>query len=51
MNNRYKAGIAIAVLLLLFNQAFIQFWLGKKEDDAKVINVAGKQRMLSQRIN
>lgn len=51
MNNRCKVGIAIALLLPLFNQAFIQFWLAKKEDDAKVINIAGKQRMLSQRIN
>lgn len=51
MNNRYKVGIAVALLLLLFNQAFIQYGLKKKEDDAKIINVAGKQRMLSQRIN
>lgn len=51
MNNRYKIGIAIALLLLLFNQAFIQFSLNKKENNAASINIAGKQRMLSQKIN
>lgn len=33
------------------NQLFIQYWLDKKKDDAKIINIAGRQRMLSQRIN
>ena len=51
MNKRYKVGIIISILLLLFNQIYIQYWLEKKKDDAKEINVAGKQRMLSQQIN
>ncbi len=51
MNKRYKVGIIISVLLLLFNQIYIQYWLEKKKDDAKEINIAGKQRMLSQQIN
>ena len=51
MNKRYKVGIIISILLLLFNQIYIQYWLEKKKDDAKEINIAGKQRMLSQQIN
>lgn len=51
MNKRYKVGIIISILLLLFNQIYIQYWLEKKKDDSKEINIAGKQRMLSQQIN
>lgn len=53
MNNKTKyivAGITL-VVLLLFNQAFIQYWLNKKQEDAYIINMAGRQRMLSQKIN
>lgn len=44
-------GISITILPLSFNQAFIQYWLAQKKEDANIINLAGKQRMLSQRIN
>ncbi|WP_299617356.1 ATP-binding protein [uncultured Tenacibaculum sp.] len=50
MNKRYVIGICITVLVLGINQIFIQYWLKQKKTDANTINVAGKQRMLSQRI-
>lgn len=51
MNKRYILGILITVLALTINQAFIQYSLKQKEDDAEIINVSGKQRMLSQKIS
>ncbi|WP_075341593.1 ATP-binding protein [Tenacibaculum agarivorans] len=50
MNKRYIIGICITILVLGINQVFIQYWLKQKKTDANTINVAGKQRMLSQRI-
>lgn len=41
----------IAVLVLVINQVFIQFSLAKKRYDANTINLSGRQRMLSQKIN
>jgi len=46
----YRA-LLIAILVLTSNQLFIQFWLNKKNEEGLIINVAGRQRMLSQRIN
>lgn len=51
MKLKYYHIILITFLSLLINQIFIQYWLAKKNDDAAVINIAGRQRMLSQRIN
>ena len=48
---RYIVGIAIAITVIVTNQIFIQYWLHKKTDDAQIINIAGRQRMLSQLIN
>ena len=48
---RYIIGIAIAITVIVTNQIFIQYWLHKKTDDAQIINIAGRQRMLSQLIN
>lgn len=47
---RYLIGISLIVILLFTNQFIIQFWLQKKSVDAYIINVSGKQRMLSQKI-
>lgn len=51
MKNKYYIGITIAIIVLITNQIFIQFWLAKKQTDAIHINLAGKQRMLSQKTN
>jgi len=50
MNIKYIIGIAIAVIVLSANQFFIQYSLSQKKYDAQKINIAGKQRMLSQKI-
>ena len=49
--NHFIRGAIITVLLIVLNQALIQFWLYQKRQDARLINVAGRQRMLSQRIS
>lgn len=51
MNRKYIVAIVIAVFILIINQVFIQYFLHEKRYDAKTINLAGKQRMLSQKIN
>lgn len=51
MKKKYLIGLAISVFVLTCNQVFIQYWLQQKKDDAEEINIAGRQRMLSQRIN
>lgn len=51
MNRKYIIGVGITVLVLTINQVFIQYWLKQKQDDAAIINISGKQRMLSQKIS
>lgn len=49
-----KNHILIIILtfgVLIFNQIVIQYYLYQKKYDAQTINIAGRQRMLSQRIN
>lgn len=46
----YLRAITITVCLIIANQAFIQYWLYQKKGDAEVINLAGRQRMISQRL-
>ena len=51
MNRKYVIGICITFIVLSINQTYIQYSLRLKKDDAETINIAGKQRMLSQKIN
>ena len=46
----YIRAITITVCLIIANQAFIQYWLHQKKSDAEIINLAGRQRMISQRL-
>ncbi len=46
----YRA-LLLAIMVLSGNQIFIQYWLNKKSEEGTIINIAGRQRMLSQRIN
>jgi len=51
MYRKYVIAILFAISILVANQVFIQYFLHQKKYDAKTINLAGKQRMLSQKIN
>lgn len=50
LNRRYLVSFAAAAGLLLLNQSLVQPPLLRLASDAPVINVAGRQRMLSQRL-
>ena len=47
----YTTALGIIALLVLISQIFIQKALAGNEYDANIINIAGKQRMLSQKIS
>ncbi len=48
---RYFTLMAIMLGTILINQAIIQYFLFDKKNDSHLIDIGGKQRMLSQRIN
>jgi C4-dicarboxylate-specific signal transduction histidine kinase len=50
LNQRYVVALALVALLVLLNQVLVQPPLLQLETDAPVINLAGRQRMLSQRL-
>ncbi len=49
--NKYLLGALITIGVLIGNQIIIQFFLQKNTQDSKTINLAGRQRMLSQKLN
>ena len=50
---KYKllAMVGVLILLIFFNSLMIFNLLGKQKDDALLVNLAGRQRMLSQVIS
>jgi hypothetical protein len=50
LNQRYRATLALVAFLVLLNQLLVQPSLMRLTLDAPVINIAGRQRMLSQRL-
>ncbi|PZR32770.1 MAG: hypothetical protein DI538_19035 [Azospira oryzae] len=50
LRSKFIAGLILAVVLIICNQILIQRALRLKKRDSALINLAGKQRMLSQRI-
>jgi len=50
LKRQYTLGIFLALMVLIINQVFIQYWLFNKDEDALTINISGRQRMLSQKI-
>ncbi|TAG41271.1 MAG: PAS domain S-box protein, partial [Cytophagia bacterium] len=51
LKKKYIYSALSLVFLIVVNQIIIQYILFQKKEDAKLINVAGRQRMLSQRVN
>lgn len=51
IKSRYFIFIGSILILILASQFIIQYDLSQKTEDARLINVAGRQRMLSQRIS
>src|SRR5436190_517151 len=50
LNRRYLVVLGLVALLVLLNQSVVQPSLLRLMPDAPLINVAGRQRMLSQRL-
>lgn len=50
LSRRYRAALLLVALLVLLNQLLVQPALLRLSTGAPVINVAGRQRMLSQRL-
>ena len=50
IRRRYRFGLLAIAILISTSAALIQTLLYVQKGDAKVINIAGKQRMLSQKI-
>ena len=47
---KYFWVVTVTILLIVFNQLLIQYWLGQKEMDSTVISYSARQRALSQKI-
>ena len=50
LNERYLIVLAVVAFLVLLNQVLVQPPIMEMMTDAPMINVAGRQRMLSQRL-
>ena len=50
MRTRYLVALSLIALLTLLSQWIVQHTLADQEYDSRVVNIAGRQRMLSQRI-
>ena len=50
LRHRYILALSIIAFLIILSQIFIQLTMAKNNDDGRVINISGRQRMLSQRI-
>lgn len=50
MKGKFIFGVIISVILIVGNQLVIQRALNMKKQDSRLINLAGRQRMLSQKI-
>lgn len=51
LRKMYFLALLLLISTLLLTQIVIQYTLRLNEDDARVINIAGRQRMLSQKIS
>ncbi len=46
----YVVALSLIILLLTIAQVLVQYFLAKQKDDATIVNIAGRQRMLSQKL-
>lgn len=51
LKKKYILALSILTIMLLLSQIIIQYSISDEQHDSRVINIAGRQRMLSQRIN
>jgi nitrate/nitrite-specific signal transduction histidine kinase len=51
LRRRYVAGLASVGLIVLLSQIAIQYAISQQTRDSHIINLAGRQRMLSQRLS
>lgn len=51
LTKRYVLGLALIAALTLLSQGVIQFLVADQQYDSRVVNIAGLQRMLSQKIS
>ncbi len=51
LRRRYVLALSLIALLVICSQGLIQYALIDQEDDSRIVNIAGRQRMLSQRIS
>jgi diguanylate cyclase (GGDEF)-like protein len=50
LRNKYRISIGLLIMLVLLNQILVQHAMNIQQQNAELINMAGKQRMYSQRI-
>lgn len=50
IQKKYIFALSVIGVLLIISQLLIQFQISQQQDDGKVINIAGRQRMLSQKL-
>lgn len=50
LRHRYIIALSLIALLTILSQAVVQYLISDQEYDSRVVNIAGRQRMLSQRI-
>jgi len=48
---RYIVALSTIAILIILGQVLIQYTLTQQNDDGRIINIAGRQRMLSQRLS
>ena len=50
LRRRYVVALSLIAILIIASQVVMQFLIADQEHDSRVINIAGRQRMLSQKI-
>lgn len=51
LKKEYTIALGILAIMLLLSQAAVQYTINLNESDSRIVNIAGRQRMLSQRIS